>query len=135
MEDIVALLIPIFGTLGLFTAISLGFYFKYKTSKSLSERVPPEAIGEWYKAGAEARAIRKRGAAFRWGGFLVGAGLGTAIGCVCVACGAFLAETAFNEHAIATFFVISLALLLGGAGMIGAYFLERKLDRDQKHTK
>ncbi len=128
MEGIIALLIPICGTIGLFTAISLGFYFRYKTNKSLSERVPPEAIGEWYKAEAEARALRKRGTAFRWGGFFVGAGLGTAIGCTFVACGAF-AESAFNQYAIATFFVISLVLLLGGAGMIGAYFLEKRLDK------
>ncbi len=129
MEGIIALLIPIFAILGAFTVAAFGIYYKYKTNKTLAESVPPESLGEWYKAEAEAKAKLRRGAAFRLGGFLVGAGLGTAIGCVCVASGLIVAHAGFDKYAVATFLVISLAMLFGGGGMIGAYFLERKLDR------
>ncbi len=130
MEAVISLLIPIFSVLGLFTAISLNVYFKYKTNTVMSERVPIEALGEWYRSNAQSRAMRARGAGLRWGGFLVGLGLGTTIGLMILVCGGFSTSAAqqFDNDAVATFMIIALAILCGGGGIIGAYFLERRLD-------
>jgi hypothetical protein len=139
MEEIVALLIPILFVIGLFTAISLNVYYKYKTNAMMYERVPPEALGEWNSTNAQTkiqiRAMRGRSTGLRIGGLLIGLGLGTAIGCIILACGGLesLADKSnFNEYAVATFLVISLAVFCAGAGMVGAYFLERLLDRKSR---
>lgn len=125
---ILAVFIPILFVIGLFTTISLNAYFKYKTNTVMSERVPLESLGEWYKSNALARALRSRAGGIRIGGLLIGIGLGTAIGCIVLASGAISDVGHFDRDAIATFLVISLAMFCGGIGMAGAYFLERKLD-------
>jgi hypothetical protein len=135
VQNIIALFIPIFGVLGLFTAISLNYYFKYKTNTTMSERVPLDTLGEWYKAESKAKSLRSRGLALRWGGFLSGAGLGVAIGCMVRI--SMLVKLAGNNidweiEPYAVFLIIALAVLCGGAGMIGAYFLEKRLDKKDK---
>ncbi len=131
-EEIVALMIPILIAIGLFTAISLQIYFKYKTASTLSERLPHESLSEWLKVNAQTQAARHRGSALRWGGFFTGLGFGVFVGCMILACGGIPENTQFEENAIATFMIISLAMICGGAGMIGAYFLERRLDKNSK---
>jgi hypothetical protein len=134
-EEVLALFIPIIISIGLFTAISLNIYFRYKTNTVMSERVPLDTLGEWYRSEAQAKAARSRGSAMRWGGFFAGLGLGTAIGCIVIACGgleSLAGKNNFDAVAIAVFLVMSLAIFCGGAGMIGAYFLERALDKKSK---
>jgi predicted histidine transporter YuiF (NhaC family) len=132
---IVALAIPLVFLVGLFVSISLGTYFKHKTNVVMSERLPGESLVEWHRANAQARIRshekRQRGTGIRISGLLVGLGLGTAIGCIMLACSAVPPRSfhGFDQDAIATFLVISISMLCGGAGMIGAYFLERRLDR------
>jgi hypothetical protein len=63
---------------------------------------------------------------------VIGIGLGVAIGLIAIACGAFSPvgkADDFDQIAVATFMTMALAIVFGGAGMIGAYFLQRKLDR------
>ncbi len=133
--EIIAVFIPIVFFLGLFTAITLNIYYKYKTNSTMSERVPLETLGEWYRSESHRKSLRNRGNSLRWGGFFAGMGLGVAIGCIAIACGGLstLAERGdFDRYAIATFLVISLAVFCAGLGMVGAYFLERKLDKTNK---
>jgi hypothetical protein len=127
--DIIALFIPIVMFVGLFTAIALNIYYKHKTNTMMSERVPIEALGEWHRTNAEARINRNRVTGLCVGGLLVGLGLGTAIGCILLAANVIPQNTWFERDAIATFLVMSLAMLFGGAGMMGAYFLERRLNK------
>jgi Kef-type K+ transport system membrane component KefB len=127
--QIIAVFIPIVMLVGLFAAIALNIYYKYETNIKMSERVPIETLGQWYRTNAEARLKRNRATGLCVGGLLVGLGLGIAIGCVLLAANAIPHNTGFERDAIATFLVISLAILFGGAGMVGAYFLERKLDK------
>ncbi len=131
--DILAIFIPIIFLIGLFSVIALNIIAKYKSKAMIANRV--ESIEEWHKTEArakivkaEARAARKHGTGLRICGLLVGIGLGTAIGCTVLACGGISDDHAFSVEAIATFLVISLSMVFGGAGMIGAYFLQRKLD-------
>ena len=126
MEGTLALFVPIISSIGLFTAISLGLFFKYKTKKALAERVPADSLAEWFNAESKAKALRNRGAALRWGGFLTGVGLGVLVGCLSTISAGDIGD------AYTTFIVISCALLFGGAGLIGAYFLEKKLDKSNK---
>ena len=128
---ILAIFIPIIFIIGLFTVIALNILFKYKAKELMVNRV--ESLYEWNKsdaqikiAKAEARAARNNGVILRICGLLIGLGLGVAIGCTILAC------STIDNEAIATFLVISLAMFLGGAGMIGAYFLERRLDNRKK---
>ena len=92
-----------------------------------------ESLDEWHKtdaqirlAKAEAQASRNNGVILRICGLLIGLGLGVAIGCIILAC------STIDNDAIATFLVISLAMFFGGAGLIGAYLLERKLEKRSK---
>ncbi len=130
--EILGIFIPIIFLIGLFTVIALNIYFKYKTRTATAERMPGESLGEWYKAEAKAKIVTGRAAALRTGGFLVGAGIGTGIGCTLLAAGAISHNDRFDEVAIATFLIIALAIFFGGAGMVGASFLERKLDEKRK---
>jgi len=137
---IIALLIPIVFLIGLFGSITLGSYYKHKTNALMAERLPADALGTWVNSRQELRLRlrtaeqRNRSVGLRVGGLLVGIGIGTAIGCIMLACGIvegghFAATHGFNEHAIATFLVIAMAMFCGGAGMVAAYFLERRLDK------
>ncbi|MDR2912621.1 MAG: hypothetical protein LBV38_04895 [Alistipes sp.] len=131
--EIIGVSIPIIFLIGLFTTISLNAYFRYKSNVTMFERVPPESLGDWHRVNAQTkvqiRAASGRGTGIRIGGLLVGLGLGVAIGCIVLASGAIPRNSVIGNDAIPTFFILSLAMLCGGAGMIGAYFLERKLDR------
>jgi hypothetical protein len=132
--EILALSIPIIFIIGLFAVIALNILVKYKTKELTANRV--ESLDEWHKtetqvkiAKAEARAARNHGAVLRICGLVVGLGLGVAIGCIILACGGISRNSGFDSDAIATFLVISLAMIFSGAGMVGAWFLERRLDR------
>ncbi len=114
---------------GLFSCIALHIYFKYKTRTRMSERVPLETFAEWYRNEAQARSQRSRSEVLRWGGFFVGLGLGTAIGCIIVACITLPDGSGLRHKAVGVFLVIALAMLCAGWGMIAAYFLERRLDK------
>ena len=117
---------------GLFTAISLNIYFKYKTNVTMSERVPLESLSEWYKSNALAKAARSRGASLRWGGLICGIGLGATVSLLIMVFNVgWLEAVAYEEEAsliIAIFASIAFTIFCGGAGLIGAYFLERRLD-------
>lgn len=137
---ITAILIPILLMIGLFTSISLNIYFKYKTNTVLSERLPGESLIEWHRANAitrvQAREKRGRNTGLRIGGLMVGIGIGVAIGCIALACGAVSNDNMdFDSDVIAVFLVISLAIFCGGVGMVGAYFLERNLDGKRRQEK
>ncbi len=135
--DVLAVLIPIIFLIGLFTVIALNIISKYKSKNLIANRM--NSLDDWYKAEtqvkvvkAEARAERNRGIGLRICGLMIGLGLGVFIGCVIIACGGTSGQGDFDSDVIATFMVISLAMVCGGAGMIGAYFLERKLDKKTK---
>ncbi len=135
--DVLAVLIPIIFLIGLFTVIALNIISKYKSKNMIANRM--NSLDDWYKAEtqvkvvkAEARAERNRGIGLRICGLMIGLGLGVFIGCVIIACGGTSGQGDFDSDVIATFMVISLAMVCGGAGMIGAYFLERKLDKKTK---
>ncbi len=135
--EILALFIPILALIGLFSVIALNILFKFKAKELTANRT--ESLDELYKADvqiklahAERRAARNRGVVLRICGLVIGLGLGVAIGCIIIACGGTSGKGDFNNDAIATFLVISLAMICGGAGMIGAYFLERRLDSKTK---
>lgn len=135
--NVLAVLIPIIFLIGLFTVIALNIISKYKSKSMIANRM--NSLDDWYKAEtqvkvvkAEARAERNRGIGLRICGLMIGLGLGVFIGCVIIACGGTSGQGDFDSDVIATFMVISLAMVCGGAGMIGAYFLERKLDKKTK---
>lgn len=131
--EIIAVFIPIVFLIGLFVSISLNIYFKYKTNTVMSERVPLESLGEWYRSEAKAKALRSRGMALKWGGFFGGLGLGVAIGCIARTIAIYreaAAELRFQDtEPYYVFMIMALGLFCGGLGMIGAYFLERRLDK------
>jgi hypothetical protein len=118
METFMGLLIVLVAVAAPFTMVAVIVFFNYKTKKTLAERVPAEQLGEWYKAEAEAKAIRRRSEAWSLGGILMGGGLGVAIG--------FLINVCLHLGAVLP---IALGLCLGGAGMIGGYFLERQFNK------
>ncbi len=128
-SDIVALLIPILGVIGLFTSITLGIYFKTRAKESISRNISGDAVGEWFRYEAEARAQRSRNALFRTVGFLIGAGIGVAIGCAVISHPDFAAHTHFDVYALATFTILALGLVCGGLCMIGSYFVQRAVER------
>jgi hypothetical protein len=125
--------IVLFG--GLFTAISLNIYFKFKTQTFMSERVPLESLSEWYKSNIQAKNLRSRGTSLRWGGLIAGIGFGSVVSLLI-----WIANLDWmrndrgtgyeDEYMIFSLMAcIAFTILCGGAGMIGAWFLERRLDR------
>lgn len=142
--EILAIFIPIIFLIGLFTAISLHIYFKYKARVATAEHTQGESVDAWCRAEAMARASVSRSAALRLGGFLTGAGIGTALG---VFIGGMHSVWTFfgsvwesenswshdeGQLSLYLFFIMACAMLLGGLGMIGVYFLERALE-GKKH--
>ncbi len=126
--EILGIFIPIIFLIGLFTVIALNILFKYKTKEIMAKRT--ESLDEWHKTDAqvrlakvEAQASRRNGVILRVSGLVMGLGLGVAIGCMILAC----STIDDRNRTIATFIVISLALFFGGAGLIGAWFLEQRL--------
>ena len=148
IPQILAIFIPIIFLIGLFSVIALNIITKYKAKTLIANRVT--SVDDWYKTEAqvkittaqsaaqvkvvkaETRAARNRSITLRICGLVIGLGLGVFIGCMILACGGIPENTQFEEDAIAAFSIISLAMILGGAGVIGAYFLERKLDSKTK---
>lgn len=138
--EILALFIPIVFLVGLFSVIALNIISKYKSKAMIANRV--SSIEEWYKTEAQSKIIkteaqvqRKKGMGLRICGLMIGLGLGVFVGCVILACGGIsvsVVDHQFDMVAIGAFMIISLAIFCGGAGMIGAYFLERKLDGKSK---
>ncbi len=131
--EILAIFVPIVFLLGLFAVIALNIISKYKTKEIIANRVG--SVDEWHRTEAqvivareEARAARRRGLGLRVCGLLVGIGFGVFVGCMLLVAGAVPADTGFAREAIATFMIVSLAMVCGGAGMIGAYFLARRLN-------
>ncbi len=143
-EGLVALLIPILFVIGLFTAISLNIYFKNRTKSIMYghftqgcspadlARVEAEAKTERIEARTqrlEARAQYSRDSWFRVGGFLAGAGIGTAIGCLLMPClNGIFAGSWVDETAWFVFLILAIALFFGGIGIIGSHFVQKALD-------
>jgi hypothetical protein len=136
---IIAIFIPIVFLVGLFGSIALSSYFKHRTNAIMAERLPSDALGTWVNSRQELKLQlrtaqrRNRSMGLRIGGLLVGIGVGTAIGCILLACGItpeinYAEHHGFNSFVIATFLVIALAMFCGGLGMVGAYFMERRFD-------
>ncbi len=130
MEGILALFIPIIFVIGLFAAISLNIYFKYRTKSTLVEQLPEgSSLADLARVEAEARADRARGATFRTGGFLTGAGIGTAVGCLTMPClNGIFSGSWIDETAWFVFLILALALFFGGVGLIGSHFVQKALD-------
>ena len=141
MTGILEMFIGIIAVAAPFALVAFIVYYRYKTKKALVERMSSESLGEWFKVEAEAKVLRHRGAALRWGGLFAGAGLGLLIATAIVLCvpmhamtvtqemtaeGGSLFSSSINYSFVMTF---GLTLLFGGAGLIGGYFLERKLDK------
>ncbi len=130
--EILAIFVPIVFLVGLFTAISLHIYYKYKARVITAEHNHGESIDAWCMAEAMSRASVSRSASLRVGGFLMGAGIGMAVG---VWVGAlesvwdFYSSLFEYDHdgrwALCTLFALAGAMLVGGVGMICAYFIDR----------
>ena len=117
MAELMAVFVGLVGVVAPFVVVALAIYFNYKKQKNITERVPAEALGEWYKTETETRKQRRRGSSFVWGGLLIGGGLGYAIASVIGICVPDLELE------------LSLTILFAGAGLIGAYFIEREIDK------
>ncbi len=137
--EILALFIPIIFLVGLFTAISLHIYYKYKVRIHTAEHAPGESVDVWCRAEAMARASVSRSASLRVGGFLTGAGIGLAIGAIAGASEAMWLRFARafewdtdGRLALSMFLAIAGSMLIGGLGMICAYFLDRALEKRTK---
>lgn len=134
--EILGIFVPIVFLIGLFTVIALNILFKFKAKELTANR--SESLDEWYKADTqiklakvERRAARNRGIGLRISGLLIGIGLGVTIGLIIIACGGFSSvgkNDQFDQIPVAVFSTIALSVFFGGAGMIGAYLLERRLD-------
>jgi hypothetical protein len=132
---VLGIFIPIIFIIGLFAVIALNILFKYKAKELMANH--STSLDEWQKtetevrlAKVEARETRKQGTILRVSGLVAGIGLGVAIGCIVLASGGV--SRSGDGPAIAIFLIISLAMLFGGAGLVGAYFLERKLAAKSK---
>ncbi len=138
--EILGIFVPIIFVVGLFTAISLNIYYKYKARVAHADHPQGASPAEWYEAEARAKASVSRTAALRLGAFLTGAGIGTLLG-------VFIGRTesvwrffgTFSEWCdmdtqhgmqitIWLFFVMACAILVGGLCMMAAYFTERAMD-------
>jgi hypothetical protein len=140
---ILALFIPILFVVGLFTAIALRIYFKYKAQVAVAQHAEGESLDAWIKAEALARASVSRSASLRIGGFLIGAGIGAGLG---IFIGGTEKVWAFFETllkfdytwdvrvvhgaqlSVYVFFIMACAMFLGGVGMVVAYFVDRAFE-------
>jgi cytochrome b subunit of formate dehydrogenase len=138
---ILALFVPIIFIVGLFISIALHIYYKYKARVATAEHLSGESPELWCRAEAMARASVSRSASLRVGGFLTGAGIGTALGVFLGATDkmwSFLGSLCeFNrgweindvtQFSIYVFFIMACAMLIGGVGMVAAYFVDRALE-------
>jgi hypothetical protein len=140
---ILGIFIPIIFVIGLFTAISLNIYYKYKARVAHAGHAHGESLAVWFAAEAQAKASVSRTAALRLGAFLTGAGTGAILGM-------FVGRTPAVWEFFATFynvgwddidirlamqvalwsiFVLAGAILVGGIFMVVAYFAERAIDK------
>jgi hypothetical protein len=137
--DILAISIPIVFLVGLFTAISLNIYYKYKARVATADHAPGESLEAWCMAEAMAKASVSRSAALRTGGFLAGAGIGMGLGlfigrapAVWQFFGSFYHYdddvVYVSQITLYALFIIACAMLVGGLCMTGAYFVDRALE-------
>jgi hypothetical protein len=138
--EILALFIPIIFVVGLFTAIALNIYYKYKARVTVAQHAEGESLDAWIKAEALARASVSRSASLRVGGFLTGAGIGSALGVFIGATPkmwAFFASLWSSDNwwngdggqmTLYVFFIMACAMVLGSVGMVTAYFVDRALE-------
>jgi hypothetical protein len=137
--EILAIFIPIIFLVGLFTAISLNIYYKYKARVSATNHAPGESLEAWSMAEAMSRASVSRSAYLRVGGFLAGAGIGSLLAMFIgrsPSLWQFFGSLSHYDHdveiafqtALYAHFILACAILVGGMGMIGAYFLDRALE-------
>ncbi|MDR2890778.1 MAG: hypothetical protein LBV18_04145 [Alistipes sp.] len=142
---ILGIFIPILFVIGLFTAISLNIYYKYKARVAHADHPPGASIAEWYEAEARAKASVSRTAALRLGAFLTGAGAGTILGMFvgrAPAVWEFFGSFAhYDEDLVLAFqfsvwalFILACAILVGGLFMLIAYFAERIIDRKKSNN-
>ncbi len=113
-------IIPTIFTIGLFICIGIGSYLRYKRTVLLAQQFSPDQFNKWYHNMLLYKIISNRGWALRWGGFIVGGGIGSALG--------GWIHIAMGNTTLACFLIAAIILIGAGAGLIGAYFLERKLD-------
>jgi hypothetical protein len=143
---ILALFIPIIFVVGLFTAISLNIYYKYKARAAHADHAPGESLEAWCMAEAMAKASVSRSAALRTGAFLAGAGIGSVLGLfIGRAPAVWQFFGSFHHHdddvvyasqiTLYALFIIACALLVGGIFMTGAYFVDRALEGKKQITK
>jgi hypothetical protein len=138
---ILALFIPILLVVGLFTTIALRIYFKYKAQVTVAEHSEGESLDAWIKAEALARVSVARSTALRTGGFLVGTGIGAVLGIFIGGAGQIWAffnslwdfdytscDVLGAQLAVYLFFIMACAMLMGGVGMVVAYFVDRALE-------
>ncbi len=137
--EILALFIPIIFLVGLFIAISLNIYYKYKVRATTAEHAQGESLDAWCRAEAMARASVSRSASLRVGGFLIGAGIGTIVGMfvgaldsVWMHFGHLYGWNESGQWVLATCFAGVGILVVGGLGMIGAWILDRALEKKTK---
>ncbi len=138
--EILAIFIPIIFVVGLFTAISLNIYYKYRARVAHADHPPGASPAEWYEAEARAKASVSRTAALRLGAFLAGAGIGSVLGMfigraesVWQFFGTFFQPVSgwhdsYMQITLWAFFVMACAILVGGLCMMAAYFTERAID-------
>lgn len=120
------LLPPVIFTLGLFLCIGLGSYFRYKRTAFLAGHLSQEMFSQWYRNMLLYKIISNRSWGLRWSGVLFGGGVGFGIG-------AWIRLTmevgSPQQEAVATLLIVAAMLVCASAGLIGAYCLERRLDR------
>lgn len=141
--EILALFIPIVFLVGLFTAISLHIYYKYKARVATAEHAQGESLDAWCRAEAMARASVSRSASLRVGGFLTGAGIGTALGMLVGASDSMWIRFGHlfdwngdgGQLTLCLLCMMAGAMLIGGVGMIGAWLLDRVLEGKKSQVK
>ncbi len=143
--EVLAVFIPIVFLVGLFTAISLNIYFKYKARGAAADHTTGESVEAWCKAEAMARTAASRSVTLRWGGFLAGAGIGAIAGMsigrsrgMWEFLGSFhwryydsssmLYSDNDTQVMLCVLFILACAIVAGGVFMAGVWFLERALD-------
>jgi hypothetical protein len=141
-----ALFIPITFLIGLFTAISLRIYYKYKAQVTTANHAPGESVEMWFRVEAMARASVSRSASLRTGGFLTGAGIGALLGIFIgrsPALWQFFGSIDYwgdpdvefaSQITLYWHFILACVIIVGGAGMIATYFLDRAFEGKKRKS-
>lgn len=142
--EILAIFIPIIFLVGLFTAISLNIYYKYKARVAVADHAPGESVDAWCRAEAMAKASVSRSASLRLGVFLTGAGVGMVAGMLIGGSHSMWDffgslweygngwDIEGGRMTLYALFMMASAMLVGGVGVVGAYFLDRALEGKNK---